>query len=86
MSSRLRHPLILRGLLAERQLSYQEFADLVGCHKGTVANWCAGRKASVSDDLAERVLEVLAVTRGQLFADPASTTERHGDTVRDTAA
>ena len=71
-SRRLRHHLILCGLLAEKNLSYQQFADAIGCTKGYVANLCTGRRTSVGEQLAERVITVLEIHPAQLFVDAVS--------------
>ena len=84
-SRRLRHHLILCGLLAERNLSYQQFADAIGCTKGYVANLCTGRRTSVGEQLAERVITVLEIQPAQLFVDSLSPTKRQAPVAKDAA-
>lgn len=86
MSRKLRHALILRGLLAEREMSYQDLADELGCAKSTVSQWGSGRRVHIGDDLADRLLEALKVDSRELFTPAESPTGRHNDTGQGTAA
>jgi transcriptional regulator with XRE-family HTH domain len=67
-------------------MSYQEFADRIGCHKGFVSLLCTGRRVSMSEPLAERVITVLEIHPSQLFEDVVSPAGGHPDLASGSAA
>ena len=67
----------LRALAKQGGHSYQDVAASAGCHKSFIGALEVGDKAGCSDELAERIAEVLGVPVDVLFAPIAS-----GDTGR----
>ncbi|WP_330349755.1 helix-turn-helix domain-containing protein [Streptomyces sp. NBC_00582] len=68
---------VLRGLMtwapAGGSLDIRKLADAVGVSKSKIGALLSGERPSVTEDVAERICEVLDVRRDALFYDPLPT-------------
>lgn len=68
---------LLRGLMTwapgGRQMDIRKLADATGVSKSKIGALLSGERPSVTEDVASRICEVLAVRRDALFYDPLPT-------------
>lgn len=64
---KLKDPDDLRDALAERQLSGAQVALHAGCSRSFICHMLAGRKTTCSDEVAERIAELLGVPSTDFF-------------------
>jgi transcriptional regulator with XRE-family HTH domain len=57
----------LRALMQQRDMSHARMARYAGCSKGMIDHLLAGRKKSVTPELAARIEEALDVPPGLIF-------------------
>lgn len=83
---RLRSPDTLRALMAQYDFSLGRLARYADCSKGFISHLLAGRRASCTPQLADRIAEALHVPVEVLFEVRVSTTGMSDDKRRKTAA
>ncbi|WP_172624898.1 helix-turn-helix domain-containing protein [Streptomyces griseofuscus] len=73
---------VLRGLMkrapAGDSLDIRKLADAVGVSKSKIGALLSGERPSVTEDVANRICEVLDVRRDALFFDPPAHARGHG--------
>lgn len=69
---RLQSAETLRALMTQRGFSLSRMARYSGCSKSMVSHLCAGRKATCTPQLAERIAEALDVPYSLLFEPSTS--------------
>lgn len=57
----------LQALISQRGLNQSRLAAAAGCSASFINSLCLGAKTSCTDDLADRIAEVLAVPTDVLF-------------------
>ncbi|GAA1891566.1 helix-turn-helix transcriptional regulator [Williamsia serinedens] len=72
---RLRSPDTLRALMAQYDFSLGRLARYADCSKGFISHLLAGRRASCTPQLAERIAEALHVPLEVLFEVRVSTSD-----------
>ena len=73
----------LRALIKQRQLSYNDIGEMVGCDRSMISQLVNGHRTSCTAELGERIAVCLGVPSEVLFVARASASSGHNSKTRE---
>lgn len=70
---------ILRVMIKDRKLSYNQIGNMVDCHGSMISQLVNGHRSTCTEELATRIARALQVPREVLFVDNESSISSRND-------